>query len=106
MSAPNGLMPVVILEWKPLRRNTMFGFAKLQLGAMTIIDCTVHENGDKRWCGLPAKPMIYSEGHAKRDDTGKIKYIPLAQWATKAASDRFSESVIVALLEKHPDAFG
>jgi hypothetical protein len=98
-------MPVMILEWKPMNRNTLFGFAKLQLGALTISDCPVHETAGRKWVGLPSKPMIDGDGNAKRDDAGKLRYAPLLQWATKAASDRFSDSVIAALEEKHPDAF-
>ena len=98
-------MPVTILEWKPLVRNTLRGFAKLQLGALTIQDCPVHDTQGRKWCGLPSKPMVDSDGTVKRDEGGKIKYVPLLQWATKAASDRFSDSVIAALQEKHPDAF-
>lgn len=101
-----GPMPITILEWKPLVRNTLRGFAKLQLGALTITDCPVHDTQGRKWCGLPSKPMIDGEGTVKRDDAGKIKYVPLLQWATKGASDRFSDSVVLALQQKHPDAFG
>ena len=99
-------MPVTILEWKPMSRNSLKGFAKIQLGALTILDCPVHNTDGRKWCGLPSKPQIDSDGNVKREPTGKIKYVALLQWATKAASDRFSDSVVAALEEKHPDAFG
>jgi hypothetical protein len=105
MSA-QGLMAVTVLEWKPVARNTLLGFAKLQLGALTIMDCPVHNTQGRLWCGLSSKPMVDSSGNARKDDGGKIKYVPLLQWATKEAGTRFSDSVIAALKEKHPDALG
>jgi hypothetical protein len=98
-------MPVTILEWKPMKRNTLHGFVKIQLGALTISDCPIHDTQGRKWCGLPSKPIITAEGTVKKGDDGKVKYVPLLQWATKAASDRFSDSVVLSLEEKHPDAF-
>lgn len=98
------LMPVVILEWRPMRRNSLLGFASVQLGALKIKDVTININTGRKWAGLPAKPMIDKEGNAMRNDQGKIRYVPILEWDTKGAGDRFSESVIVALEEKYPNA--
>lgn len=105
MSEQSSRMPVTILEWKPVVRNSLRGFAKLQIGALMIGDCPVHDTQGRKWCGLPSKPMLDGDGNVKRGDDGKIRYVPLVQWATKAASERFSDSVVAALEEKYPDAF-
>jgi hypothetical protein len=51
-------MPAILLAWKELRRNTLLGFATVQLGALKIHDVTLHQQNGKRWVGLPAKPLI------------------------------------------------
>lgn len=97
-------MPVVVLEWRPMKRNSLLGFAHIQLGALKIKDVTVNINTGRLWAGLPAKPMIDRDGNAIRNEQGKIKYVPILEWDNKATGDRFSESVILALEEKHPGA--
>lgn len=99
------LMPVVIVDWKPLNRNTLRGFAKIRLGALIINDVAVHRyDADKAWASMPAKPIVRSDQTVKVNDQGKIQYVPMIEWADKAAADRFSASVIDALERKHPDA--
>jgi hypothetical protein len=98
------LMPVKILEWKPFRKNSLLGFVAIQLGALKIKDITVNLSNERRWCGLPAKPMIDNSGAAVRTDQGKIRYVPILEWETKGAHDRFSESVLAALEEAYPDS--
>lgn len=98
------LMPVVILDWRPMRRNSLLGFAQIQLGALKIKDVTININTGRKWAGLPSKPMIDRDGNAMRNDQGKVRYVPLLEWDNKATGDRFSESVIAALEEKHPGA--
>jgi hypothetical protein len=102
----NRSMPVVLLGWKPLRRNTLQGFASIRLGAtLKIHDVAVHrhENG-RRWAQLPAKPILQADGSVKRDGSGKVQYAPLLEWSDRAASDRFSEAVIEAIEAQHPGA--
>jgi hypothetical protein len=102
MSEQN-LMPVVILAWRPLVKNTLRGFVTITLGAMEITDISVHRQEDRAWAGLPAKPQIDREGNVRKKD-GKIEYTKVIAWTTKEAGNRFSESVIAALEAKYPDA--
>ncbi len=97
-------MPVTVLNWKPIKRNSLLGFAEIQLGAMIINDVTINNSAGRLWAGLPSKPMMDRDGNAMRDDREKIKYVPLLKWASKESGDRFSDSVIAALEEKHPGA--
>lgn len=97
-------MPCALLEWKPLRKNSLLGFAKIQLGALTIRDVSVNTSNGRTWANLPSKPMIDRDGNAMRDDTGKIRYVPLLEWATKESGNRFSEAVIAAVEEQYPGA--
>ena len=95
-------MPVQILEWKPVNKNTLRGFAKIKLGAMRIHDVAIHTKGDRSWAQLPAKPQIGSDGAVRKNADGKILYVPLVEWDNRETSDRFSASVIAALEEANP----
>jgi len=97
------MMPVVILDWKPLAKNSLLGFVKLRLGALEIIDVTIHCKEGSYWAGLPSKAQIDRDGNTRKAD-GKVQYSPVIAWSTKEARDRFSASVIAALREKHPNA--
>tara|TARA_R110000822_G_scaffold132056_2_gene269194 strand:- start:2134 stop:2448 length:315 start_codon:yes stop_codon:yes gene_type:complete len=99
-------MPVVILEWKPLERNTLRGFAKIKLGALKIHDVAVHTKGDRSWAQLPAKPQMNADGTARRNNDGKMQYTPVIEWETREASDRFSASVVAAINQANPGAIG
>ena len=97
MSGENG-MPVVLLAWKPMPRNSLRGFAKIRLGkSLVISDIAVHCHTGRRWAQLPSKPMVGKDGNGIRDDAGKLRYVPMLEWTDKAAADRFSEAVLAAV---------
>lgn len=98
------LMAVTILEWRPMKRNSLLGSVSLQLGALKIKDVTVNTNSGRIWAGMPAKPMVDRDGNAMRNEQGKIRYVPILEWDTKTAGDRFSASVVAALEVAHPGA--
>lgn len=105
MSDAKKLIPITILDWHPVNKGALRGFAKIKMGALEISDVTVLSSGEKKWAGMPAKPQIDKDGVAKREG-GKILYTKILSWESKAASDRFSESVITALEFQHPGAAG
>jgi len=96
---------LALIEWKPMPRNSLRGFASVRLGASLIIkDVTVHASNGKRWAGLPGKPLIQADGAAKRGPNGKPTYVPVMEWTSKDAADRFSEAVIAAVEREYPHA--
>ncbi len=97
-------MPIALIEWKPMRKNTLRGFATVRYGSLTIRDVTVHNSNGKTWAGMPSKPMIGSDNTAKTDERGKIKYVSMLEWSSGAAADRFSEEVVAAVETQYPDA--
>lgn len=97
-------MPVALENWRPLIRNTLRGFATVKVGALKISDVAVHRKNDRAWAQLPAKPQINQDGSARRNQEGKIQYSPVIEWATREASDRFSEGVVAAITADHPEA--
>lgn len=95
-------MAVTLLAWKPLRKNSLLGFASIELrGSLIIDDVTVHESNGKRWASLPSKPML-SGLTVKTDAAGKPVYIPVLKWKDRDTSDRFSMGVIAAIEAEHP----
>jgi hypothetical protein len=98
-------MPVSLISWKVIKRNSLRGFAKVRLGkALIISDVAVHCSHGKRWAQLPSKPLIDANGNAKRADNGKIQYVPLMEWGDRETSDSFSNGVLDAVEREHPGA--
>jgi hypothetical protein len=93
--------------WRPLRRNTLRGFATVTIPeiCLEITDIALHVKGERRWAQLPSKPMI-RDGVVLEDDSGKPKYLPILRFTTRQVSDAFSAAVIRAVLERDPTAFG
>ena len=89
------------------RSNTLFRLCTILIPEvrLRLIDLTVHENRERRWCGLPARPQLDKDGQARRDDRGKVVYSPVIQFTDRDVGDAFSDRVIEALLEAYPRAF-
>jgi hypothetical protein len=96
---------VRILEWRPIRKNSLLGFAKVALPSGLIVsDVTVLTSNGGPWASPPSKPMISRDGAVLKDDNGKIKYAPVISFASKTLRDRFSHAVIEALRHSDPEA--
>lgn len=96
-------MPVSLLGWKSMKRNSLRGFAKVRVGkALVLHDVTVHASGERRWATPSSKPQIDKDGAVLRDDKGKIKYAPVVEWGDRETADSFSEGVIEAIEREHP----
>lgn len=93
------------LEWKPMRRNTLAGFAQIRIVELriTFIGVAVHNKGDKRWAAPPSKPWV-QEGKAVFKD-GKIQYSPIIEFDTDEVRRGFSDAVVKAVLDYEPQAF-
>jgi hypothetical protein len=99
-------LSVVCTDFKPLRRNTLVGFASVKVPEMrlTIRDIAVHQKGDSRWAQLPAKPQITRDGQVVTKD-GKTQYATILEFDSRAVRDAFSTAVIASLLDRVPDVF-
>jgi hypothetical protein len=100
-------MPIVLLDWRPLRprRNTLCGYAKILFGrALTIDDIVVHVSRGRAWANLPAKPVVRDGVHAIDPKTGKPAWKSDLEWTSDSSRNRFSDSVVRAVLEAYPSA--
>lgn len=104
-SSTSPAFPVSLLAWRPMQRNSLRGFAKIRLGKSLIIsDVALHASHGKRWAQPPSKPQIDRDGNTKRDEKGKVAYVPVVELASREAYDLFSEAVIAAVEREHPGA--
>jgi hypothetical protein len=100
------MRPTRVIEWRPLRRNSPIGFAKVELpSGMIIADVTILTGERGPWASPPSKPMIDRDGHAMKDPKGKIRCTPLIEFTSKEIRDRFISTVIEAIRLAHPEAF-
>jgi hypothetical protein len=100
-------MPVQIIDWKPLRKNSLLGFAKVELpSGMIIADVTILNGERGPWASPPSKPMIDRDGVAMKDQkTGKLRYSPFIEFTSRELRDRWSASIIEAMRAAHPEVF-
>jgi hypothetical protein len=92
-------------SWRPLRRNSLRGFASIALPfGLHIDDVAIHVAGGRAWASLPAKPQLDSDGRALRDHRGKVQYATILRWRDRGLADRFSEVVVAIVRESHPEA--
>jgi len=90
----------------PLHRNTLRGFCEIRINELRLVirDIAVHEKGNARWAQLPSRLQI-RDGELVHDADGKIQYVHLMNFDSRAVSDAFSAAVIRAVLEFAPAAF-
>jgi hypothetical protein len=94
-----------ILDWRPVQKGALRGFAKVQLpSGMIVSDVTVLTSDRGPWASPPSKPMVGRDGTVMRDDAGKTKYSPIIEFASRERRDQFSAAVIAALTDAYPDA--
>jgi hypothetical protein len=95
-----------LLSWKPLVKNSLRGFATIQLSiGLKLVDCPVLVTNGKAWAGLPSKPVLDRDGkHAKPD--GKPQYSAVVEWKSWDLSERFSQAVVELVRAEHPDDLG
>jgi hypothetical protein len=86
--------------FRPLHRNTLRGFCEVHIDELklSIRDVAVHAKGEARWAQLPARPQV-RDGELVKDDRGKVEYVHLMHFDSRAVRDAFSAAVVRAVLE-------
>jgi hypothetical protein len=92
-----------LLAWRPLRKGSLLGFAKVQFSSGLIIDeITVHAAGTRVWAGPPARPWL-RDGAPVLDEKCKPKWQPLVDFSTHGVRSSWTRQVITAVREAQPD---
>lgn len=100
--ASDGHIRVVV--WRPLRRNTLRGFATIEIGPWRLHDVPVHMLNERKWCTLPGKALLV-DGEVQRDERGRIRYGKVLDWTNaEKFQPRFRAAVLHALERDFPDA--
>lgn len=97
---------VKILDWREMRRNSLLGFAKVELpSGMVISDVTILSGEHGPWASPPSKPMVGRDGAVLKDAAAKVKYQAIIEFASKDIRTRWSDAVIAAMKIAHPEVF-
>lgn len=100
-----GKLTVTCLDWKPLRKGSLLGFAKICVVQLDLVihDVPVHESHGRRWAQLPARAWI-KDGALVFDDRGRIQYSPAFEFTRREVRDAFSQRVVEAVQSFAPNA--
>jgi len=94
-----------IIDWRPLTKNSLRGFAKIEMPSGMLIAEIAILTGDRGpWASPPSKPMIGRDGAPMLDSKGKPRYSQFIEFASKELRDKWSAAVIEALTEVNPEA--
>jgi hypothetical protein len=96
---------VTCLDWRPLAKGSLLGFAKIRIDELGLIlrEVTVHRSHGSFWASPPARPQLHNDS-VLRDDRGKIAYAALIEFERKAIRDAFSARVVEAVRAYAPGA--
>jgi len=96
---PQGKLTIRCIGWRPFCRNTLRGFAAIQIAElrMTMREVAVHEQNGRTWAQPPARPWV-KEGQLVRGDDGEVQYSPLFEFDDGKVRHAFSDAVIRAVL--------
>lgn len=95
-----------LLGFKSMRKNTLRGFASIELpNGLRIDDVPVHLSRGKAWAALPSKPQLDGDGRHRRDPNGKPAYVALLQWRSRDLADRWSAAVVDLVRRSYPNVF-
>jgi hypothetical protein len=64
---------------------------------MVLLDCSLHESGNRRWIGLPSKPQLDKDGRHRVDERGKRLYSPCIEIPDRKTEERFQAAALVAV---------
>jgi hypothetical protein len=94
-----------LLDWRPLEKNTLRGFCKVQFSSGLIVaEIGIHIAGSRAWAAPPSRPWI-KDNATVLDDKGKPKWQPLIDFATHGVRSSWSNQVLGALRDVHPEVF-
>jgi hypothetical protein len=91
--------PIVCLEFSPVERNTLKGFARIKINPWHVVleGVAIHEKNGRRWAQLPGRPQLDKDYNLIRELNGKIRYAKVMSFDSRDVADRFSASVLRAV---------
>lgn len=93
-------MSITAFNWIRREQNTLRGFIDFELRPSGLIlhSCTLHQSGDRRWIGFPARPQIGTDGRPlTTPKTGKIAYSTIIEIKDHEARAVFEREALAAV---------
>jgi hypothetical protein len=88
--ANGGHREITIRDWKPLFKNTLRGYFSVDLpSGLRIHSLSLHQKGERRWIGLPAR--------AYETDSGSTSWARVVEIPDRQTRERFEGLVLAAL---------
>jgi hypothetical protein len=100
-------LAVMVSGWRSHSSGTLVGFFSASLpSGLVLHELMLHYRDGSWWISFPSKPVLGPDGGALRDERGKVRYSkPLIEFSSRQAKDRFTEQVLTALRQTHPEIF-
>ncbi len=99
-------MQVIVLDFRPVERNSLLGFLSLLLpdAGLVVHDVAIHQRDGRAWITLPGRLMTGRDGLPMRDGFGKPQFAPIITFVSRGCQDAFNDAVLAALRLRHPEA--
>lgn len=95
-------MPVRLIETKLIQKGALIAAVSVGVGKMVLHDVTIFcSSAGRTWASPPSKPQIGAGGVVAKGAGGKVKYVPVVEWADRESANRFSQSVVAAFEAQH-----
>ena len=95
-----------VTEFRHHPSGTRVGFVSVALDSGLVLHgVTLHKQGEKRWAGLPGKPMLDRDRNPVLDANGKPRYSPVVEIEDRKRRDAFAAQVWAAA-ELHIQSLG
>ena len=92
-----------LLDWRPVQRNTLLGFARVQFGSGLIVsEIAIHVAGSRAWAQPPARAWI-EDNKLILTETGRPRWQPIIDFANHGVRASWSRQVLAALREARPE---
>jgi hypothetical protein len=96
-----------VIDFRRVTKNTLRGFATVEMPeGLEIKDVSVHESNGKRFALLPSKAWVEPDGTVKRNNEGRIIWLPVLSFKNDRLRHAFSDRVVEGVLAILPSAFG
>lgn len=95
-----------LLNWRPLPRNNLIGFAKIELASgMIVSEVAILKSASGVWASPPGRPMIGPGGVVLKDEDGRVRHSTVIEFTSREIRDLWSAAVVEAVRAAYPGAF-
>ena len=93
---------LILREWRPVRKNTLYGFACIELIGLSVGNVSIHQKGGRWWVSLPARPVLDLDDKHVSGPDGQKQYMALLRWRDRELANQFSTDIIALIRARYP----